>query len=538
MGKKAVLLITFLIFAALLYSQHLNIVSTGDPVLEDIRYVSLESGIPFLSFSPPLSSNEVRNFLNFVDENALSQAGRNAYSRILNAINPKMPPLSWSDEVFSVSFNIKAVLEGKARFNKDITWEGNLANISPLISFPLQFFFSKYVQMYIEPNISVKSRDHGDGLFFYNLPMDFSTQYWPFRSFASAGGSWWNFFIGRDHLYWGTGHTGSLIFSNDSTYYDFAKVSLFSRYFKYSFTLNHMPLKLNKSLIDNFSSIDKDERKSINRYFYLHRIDVNILRKVSISIMEGIMSGNSPLEIRFINPLVIFHSLYAWTDYDRWSFNSSENSENGSMIGSFLSFEINLNIIKSLSVYGQFVMNELSLRGEKEKEPDLPPNGMGYLAGINFSHPINSWGSIYYLEFIYTDPYLYILSSPFCSFIQQDHHNYLIGHSRDTMSLTFGAKFFNNDALNLSGSFSWVASGAHNRVGLKWDWDRGETYNEKTPSGTAENKFILSLGAEWNPLSWLALKAGITGIISLNNKHIDGVREAGGQASLSVGFKY
>ena len=538
--KKAAILTIFLFVAGSLFPQIHNAIAAGDPVLEDIRYVSLESGIAFLSFSPPLSPHEVKIFLDLVDDNNLSQAGIEAYQRILKRLSPNLSPLSWSDgKIFAFSFNIQAALEGKVRFNKDVSWEEDLANVSPILSLPLQFFFSKYVQMYIEPNIAVKSRSHGDGLFYYNVPLDFGTQYWPFRSFASVGGGWWNFFIGRDHLYWGTGHTGSLVFSNASTYYDFAKLSLFSRHFKYSFTLNHMPLKLNNDLMPNLSSIDKDERKSVSRYFYLHRIDVNLFKKVSISLMEGIMAGNSPIEIRFLNPLVVFHALYAWTDYDRWDFNPSEsNKEDGSMIGSFFSIELNWNIIKPLSVYGQFVMNELSIAGERKKEPNLPPNGLGYLAGINFTYPIKSWGSLYYLEFIYTDPYLYILSSPFCSFIQQDFHNYLIGHSRDTMSLTFGAKFFNNDTLSVSGSFSWVASGEHNSSLLKWDWARGKTRNEKTPSGVGENKLILSIGSEWNPFFWLSLKAGITGILSLNNNHIKDNTKAGGQAFLSAGFKY
>ena len=536
---KISFLFLFVLTSSFLYSQNqrLHMISAGDPILEDIRYVSLEAGVSFLAYTPPLSPNEVRNFLNFVDENNLSEAGIDAYYRILNRLAPEMPKLSWSDKNFAVSFNIKSEIEGKVRFNKDVSWEGNFADVSPLLSFPIQFFFSKYVQMLVEPNISVKSRDHGSGLFYHNIPLDFSTQYWPFRAFASAGGSWWNFFIGREHLYWGTGNTGSLVFSNDSTYYDFAKLTLFSRYLKYSFTLNHMPLKLNSNLMD-ISSVNEDEKKSVNRYFYLHRIDINILKKVSISLMEGIMSGNSPLEIRFLNPLVIFHSLYAWTDYDRWNFNSESNKEDGSMIGSFFSLEVNWNIVRPLSVYGQFVMNELSLPGEKAKEANLPPNGLGFLAGIQLSFPVKTWGSVYFLEFIFTDPYLYILSSPFCSFIQQDYHYYLIGHSRDTMSLTLGARFFNKDVLSLSGSFSWVASGSHNSTSLKWDWGRGATFKEKTPSGIAQNKLMLSFGSEWNPFSWFVLKAGITGIISLNNNYIEGSRKVGGQAFLSVGFKY
>jgi hypothetical protein len=135
---------------------------------------------------------------------------------------------------------------------------------------------------------------------------------------------------------------------------------------------------------------------------------------------------------------------------------------------------------------------------------------------------------------------VYILSSPFASFIHQDFHYYLIGHSRDTISVTAGTEFFNsNKTLNFWGRFSWIASGEHNRDGLKWDWEMSEeAFTKRTPSGTAENKFILSLGAGWQPLPFLSLKACITGIISHNNNHESGINETGGQFSLSVNFIY
>ena len=537
--KKLFIIFCFFVTAVCLYSQtekksFLNIILADDLVFDDIRFLSLEAGIPFLSFSPPLSPYELKRFLNFIDENNLSQAGTDAYNRVLDRIDPKKPPISWSDELFGVSLNFITTIEGKIRFNEDISWEGDLGKVSPLISFPLQFFFTDYVQMYIEPVISVKSRSFGTDIFFTNLPDDFNPKYWALRSFASAGGSWWNFFIGRDHLYWGSGHTGSLSFSNDTPYYDFAKVSFFTRYFKYSFIVNHMPLKLNSfnktNLISETSNWTSDSNKSINRYFYLHRLDVNILNKITVSAMEGLITGNSPPELRFLNPLSIYHSLYALDDYDQTK---------GSNIGSFFSVEINWNIFKPLAVYGQFVMNEVSLPSEKDRGEDLPPNGLGFLAGVHFSLPINSWGSLYYLEFIYTDPYLYILSSPFCSFIQQDYHYYLTGHSRDTISLTAGARFFNNDSLSFLSKFSWIARGQHNSDGVRWDWsNENNEYDEKTPSGIAENKFLLSLETEWKPLSWLALKAGITGIISNNNKHESGSSELGGQAWLSAEITY
>jgi len=548
--KKIIIYLILLFLAVNLYGQRFNIFNTGDTILDDIRYLSVASGKSFLSFSPPLSPDEIRNFLNSIDAETLSQNNRNVYNRILSRLTPSLPFLSWSHEnYFSASLNFDFTLEAKVRFNADVSWDSWDSAIVPLIKFPLQFFFFNVLHLFIEPAIGLRPGIPNTGMFYTNIPIDsyhFNVEYWPFRAFVAAGGSWWNFQIGKDHLYWGSAHTGSMVFSNNSIFYDYARLSFFNKYFKYSFIINHMPLYLsnpnnpNGFLIDDTlfqippaGWSDPENNSSIHRYLYLHRIDVNLFERLSLSIMEGAMVGNSPLELRYLNPLLIFHSIYAWVDYEKWGPNG------GDMVGSILSAEINWNIIKSFSFYGQFIMNQFALPGEIAAESNQPPNGMGFLAGVNFAHSFNTWNSIFFLEFIYTDPYLNMLGSPFSSFIQQNIDYYLISHSRDTISLTAGAEFFNNSSLQLTGRFTWIASGEHNKNGLKWDWEVTEqAFNETTPSGTAENKFILSLGAGWKPYSWLSLNASITGIVSLNNAHISGNIQTGGQASLSVNIRY
>jgi hypothetical protein len=304
-----------------------------------------------------------------------------------------------------------------------------------------------------------------------------------------------------------------------------------------------MPLKLSSRLFANPTESSypsgwddiSDLQHVLQRYFYLHRLDFKLFNRVSIGIMEGIMTGNSPLELRYLNPIIFFHSLFAWDDFPKWAPN------NGSMIGSFASLEVNWNIVRNLAVYGQFVMNEITFPGETDEHP----NALGYLAGIQFAHSFKNWTGVSYLEFIYTDPYLSILSSPFASFIQMDRlgNYYYIGYPRDTISVILGTNFFYGDKLNFSGSFSWIVSGQHNKNnltnGLTWDWEKGpEAMSRRTPTGTAENKFVLSLGAGWKPQPRLAFNASVAGIISHNNNHTAGSNQIGGQASFSVGFKY
>jgi len=114
-----------------------------------------------------------------------------------------------------------------------------------------------------------------------------------------------------------------------------------------------------------------------------------------------------------------------------------------------------------------------------------------------------------------------------------------MGYPRDTIAIYAGADFFKNDIIKLSALFAWISSGEHNKDGVKWDFEKEPPYNQqKTPSGTVENKYILSFAAQWKIHSYITLKGDISGIYSLNNAYIDNTKAFGGQIGLSVNFYY
>jgi hypothetical protein len=533
-----------------IFSLPYDIIPVGESVLEDLRFLSLESGKSFLSFTPPLAPAEVEQFLNSIDSSLLSTPALEAFNRTTKRLTPEAA-LSFSSDNFTVLFGINSTLEGKARFNNDIAWHPQYPKVSPLLSFPIRFYFADNLQLYIEPIVANYFGRNSSGTFDINIPdeylcLDVNLAH---RAFMAAGGSWWNFQIGRDRLFWGTGHTGSLSFSDNSPFFEFFRLSFFSKIFKYSLIINQLPLEITDNLFINNTlppGLDRDNHlmKTTQRYFYLHRIDFALFDNLSLGLMEGVMIGNSGPEIRYLNPVVIFHSLFSWNDYPNWY--KDPNDERRHMNGSFFSFELNWNIIKTLAVYGQFVMNELSLPMEIEDNPYPPPNAFGFMAGLQYTHSFDTWHSVFFLEFIYTYPYLYVLSTPFASFIQaqkfsaSEHHYYFIGYPRDTMAITFGTTFFKRDTLDLSGNFSWISRGQHD---IKWDWKTGiaeekGSYYETTPTGIAENKLIASLSAQWKLLPFLTFNGSITGILALNNNHIQGSNETGGQLAFSVSFRY
>ncbi|MDR0513099.1 MAG: capsule assembly Wzi family protein [Treponema sp.] len=551
--KKTIAFLSCMLFSVSAFS--FDMILTGDPVLEDIRFLSLVTGTSFLSFTPPLAPAELRRFLDAINEDELSQSAMQAYNRARARLAP-VSRISFTDDNFSVRLNVDTTLEGEARFNSEVSWYPRYQQITPLISAPLTGSFMDTVQLYFEPIFAKGRRDELHDYFRASIPSgfghgQFNTEM-SVRAFAAAGGNWWNFQIGRDRLFWGTGRTGSMVFADNSPYFDFARISFFSQNVKYSVIVNQMPLRLSRHLFPNDwdqwwhdntvpdDAIIDPQRVLLQRYFYLQRLDVRLFNRLSIGIMEGIMVGDSPLEIRYLNPLLFFHSLYAWNDFPLWM------PDSGHMVGSFFSIEVNWNIVRNWAVHGQFVMNELSLPGET----DGHPSAFGWMLGAQFSHSFDNWAGIFFIEIIRTDPFLGILSSPYASFIQMDRIDYAtgigrignyysIGTPRDMFTITAGTDFFNGNGLSFSGSLSWIASGENNiNNSVIWNWGSGYPYSaQRSPSGTVEHNFVLSLGSTWRPHSWLSLSAGITGIVALNNNHISGNTQMGGQLALSAGFR-
>ena len=545
----SIILLIFCLLPSGVFASHYDMILAGDPVLEDIRFLSLETGRPILSFTIPLSPHEVRRFLYSIDESLLSAPALEAFYRVNRRLIPQAPRVNFSSDEFSVFFGINSTIEARARTNQSISWYPRHPTIPAVVSFPTRFFISDFLQLYLEPKWQMSPTHYQRvGSFGLNAPLDYTLydHLMPHRAFLAAGGPMWSFQIGRDRLSWGTGHMGNLSVSDNPDFYDFARFSFFTRIFKYSSLVVQMPLDIRDgflcpSVFPGSAVPDGNLYRTMNRYFYLHRLDFMLFDRLTIGISEGVMVGNAPMELRFLNPMMVFRQLIAWTQYDRWG-GENQLGKAGYMVGSFFSAEVNWNIKNSLSVYGQFVMNEFEMPDELERLSYPSPNGLGFLLGIQYSHSFSNWASVFFFEFVHTSPFLYMSPSPFASFIHMrflldDTPQYaFIGFPRDQMMFTLGARFFRGNDLSVSGVFSLLFNGARD---LRYDWEPGwHTHGERTPSGITERQFIGTVSARWTPQPFLTLSGSLTGIHSHNNRHISGAQEAGLQTAFSVGVSF
>jgi hypothetical protein len=484
----------------------------------------------------------------------LSVAGRGAYDRIQAALTPKT---QLSSGFFSLSAHSALTGAARARTNTNLAWDDfsyRFKDDPALLTIPVNLFFGNSVQLFIEPSVTrdPAAFDEKDAIFGLNTP--YKPEHFdmniPLRAFLAAGGPWWNFELGRDRVSFGAGRSGNMAVSDTPDYYDMARFSLFSSTFKYSLLITQTPLQLSgqdDSLLAPGANAPNFDSGGLayttNRYLYIHRLDVRLFKKVSIALTEGVMVGNSPLELRFINPLAVFHSFFSWRDYPDWNPQAARSS----MTGSLFSLDLDWAIFPSLAFYGQFVMNELSTQYEADNHPESQaPNATGYLAGLEFSHDFAGWRASFWGEFVYTDPFLYALSSPFASFIWMRRLAEVgvkplrytwFGHpeGRDTMLFAVGSSF-SKGKLEFSADFSFALKGEHT---ILWDWGMGEGYNDqRTPSGVAEKRLALTLGSTWRLTPYLTLSGRIGGALVFNNEHTEGSDEYGGFFALAAKVFY
>ena len=553
---RAVCLLFLLACAAGLSAAPLRFFSPGDPLLDDIRYVARESGTGLSAFTPPLSSHEVRLILENINEAKLSPPGRAAFRRIWDALEAR--PL-FAQGPLGVDGSLQTALEGRVRSNERIPWSKGIHH-SPVFFKPaLGLHFSEYVSLQVEPGLGVdpyfyeeKNQNWNSNVPFPFERLDANS---PLRAWGAAGGPWWNFQIGRDRLSFGTGRTGNLALSDNPDFYDFGRLSFFVSDFKYTIFAGQFPLDSSQIIATAFKTAGGESyTATTNRYLYMHRMDMRFFKKLSIGLSEGLMVSNSPLELRYLSPAMIFHSFFPWNDYPAWvQYDASGKALAGDNrpTGSLLSAEIEWAVMPSLSIYGQVLMNELAFFNEVQNWSDnLAPNAFGYMAGLAFARAAGEWQSDWFAEFVYTDPFLYMLSSPFSSFVSMRRLSETadkplryqwIGHpaGRDVIMAALGADWSRHfdasgsiNRLGFSAGLTFVRSGEH---GILWDWYKGKrAFDEQTPSGTPENRFSGSLGVSLTCFRGLELSLYTAGTLLLDAAHQSGGREEGLELGLSA----
>lgn len=200
--------------------------------------------------------------------------------------------------------------------------------------------------------------------------------YWPRRAIMSVGGNNWNLSLNRDKLKIGNAYFGNLLV-DDKELSDSLKLTFFSKNVKFDFVSLFMPVE---------TSDGQDELLDESRMFLFHALTFNLFNKASFVISENVTYKYKSFDISNVNPGFIYHNLN-----NRAKFNA------------ILYLEANVAILPSLTLYGQYIMDQAKAPLENGYQED----SSGFILGVKSAVAFKKGVLKPQVEFAFTNPLLY-----------------------------------------------------------------------------------------------------------------------------------
>ncbi len=374
-----------------------ELVNAGHWVYDSVEHLSMESGVVNFADSEPMTIEELKLYLSEIDFSSLSEAGKSEYEKI-RAYFEYEPVIRLSSDIFK--FGIEPSLNFSAFYksNDDIDWVYDRYERSPVIEAPVSFTLADFLTMRMDLSFGMNKNTMLKDDRYVNIPLsadDIDINF-PDTGYFSIGHkitqkTGISFQLGRGMRNIGRSLNGSMIWSDHLTGVSYGQLNIYSPDIRYS------------GVVSQFN---------VDRYMYYHQVDFRLFKKFTFTALEGIFV-NAPMELRFLNPLTIYHGMAPWRDYD----GEKEDSEGHTC--AYLGLKFQFVPVSDLKFYGMFAMTQFQTSFETSNYPDdVTPNGMGGQLGAKYNHALGKGRLTFALEGSYAQPYLYIKESPNWSLVR------------------------------------------------------------------------------------------------------------------------
>lgn len=397
-----------------------ELVNAGSWVYDAFAAMSIESGTVDFSDQAPLSVAELRTYLDEIDYDILSPAGKALYRRVTEFFDDD--DLSVTTDVIQLGIRPELNLEGYYKFNENLDWVYGRYDKKPLVFAPVYLNLGNFLSlgMDLELGINKKQMEKKDD--YTNVPLDVKqiNADFPRTGYLSAGfkltdKTGLNLRVGMGEQDVGRTLTGSIIHSRYLTGTSWANLEVFNPNVRYNMNVTQL---------------------NVNKYMYTHRFDFRFFNKLSLSVQESTLAY-SPLELRFLNPLTIFHGMHNWKDYfpegNPYSWDESACA--------YLAVKASYALTNNIRIYGLYAQDQLQLPSEMERESDTTPNAMGGQLGVEAFIPVSEGYLHPRLEGYYAMPYLYIKESPNWSMMRSYTENVGYSDTEDALYEWIGSPF-------------------------------------------------------------------------------------------------
>lgn len=376
-----------------------DLVLCGSWVYDSLTAIAMECGTVNLSDRAPLTINEILLYVEELDRDSLSEAGKAHYDAVMHYVNEELP----AAELGEISFSADPVFsaEGQYKSNDSLEWIFDRYERSPFLSAPVRIealdVFSMYMDVVLRQNRGI--RLHNDN--YTNIPLEASDMdiNFPDDAYVSTGialgkQTFVNFRAGINSQSIGRTSMGSLIWSEYLTGASSASLCIYNPDFRWTMNVTEF---------------------NVDKYMYSHGFDLRLFKKLSLSAMESVYV-NAPFELRYMNPFTVYHGMSAWKDYD------PDNA--ATHVSSYFSLKFNFVPCRFLRFYGLWAMDQFQTSYEIKHWPDdVTPNAMAWQLGAESYIPLDDGYLHAWLEGYYAEPYMYIKESPNWTFVRTYREN-------------------------------------------------------------------------------------------------------------------
>lgn len=476
--------------------------------------IFLEQGLAAPNSARPWSLEELRFELGRVEPARLSAAGSQAYTYLKGLLGmPETQPVLQASigAILTPEVFVHTQLSGNHVEEDSYPWVHGYEERRSLLEFPLELwlgdgFYAVSVFEAKEEHATTREADNYSNLLVDdpNVRLDL---YFPFKAYASVGGQGWSFRFGRDSLSWGNGHTGNLVLSDWSDFYDYLGLSLFGDRIKLSSVY---------AVLDPYDPKEASDPRQVDYSAFMgHRLDILLHDRIRLTLNEAMSFGGpyQPELVRDVNTFMIFHN---------WMIPERTNS--------VMSVEVDYTPWRWFSLYGQLAMDEFSTTYEEDRTGGGGPPVMAYIAGVSGYHPLEKSYLEMGVEWALTSPWLYNRrDAPYYYNVRRywslatDEWDYIV----KPLGYRYGP-----DALVWNAHVSWDLPGGpaafleltHITKGsttIDTDWAPVE--GDETPSGdTPEKTFVLKLDGSYPLSKRLEAGAGLVVNTRWNIGHLQG----------------
>jgi len=520
-----------------------RLIPAGHWVYDAVIRIEAESGKASFAQNAPLSTAELLLYLNEIDFDSLSEAGKYEYNAVKSFFNEDY--LSFGSDTLSLGISPISSLELYHKTDERIPWQYYSHNKKHILDLPVILGAGDFLcieSVFFAGLNYWAAEEHS---VFTNIPYksDSLEAHFPSTAYISAGLPIYdiftvNFQLGKGNLSVGKTQLGSIFLSDYSDHDAYAMFSLYSQKIRYAATL--IQLEVNKNL-------------------YLHRLEFQAFKKIQIGLHEGVLV-NAPLELRYLNPLSIFHNYAAWRTYGKYNNSTADGSANTydgfSRVGSYFGLTFDINPWRFLRLYGLFAMNQFQTAYERKTYPEAAakiPDSLGFQGGIETFVPFKTGYFSGGIEGLYTNPWLYICDDADWSFYRSRFD--LIKNTNVPVHTWVGSPY-GPDTLGFSGKFGYevvslwaahvsyktITRGEHSfELFSHYDSSGKNNYypssveeaTQKSPTGIAEVSHSFMVSGSFSPLHWIDISSQVGYTVVSNSNHVENLTLQGFEFMLS-----